>query len=160
MTGAMKSTEVNAEARAQHRADVDAELGVATGTELTAPRHTGRRRLRRGTREALWVARAVAGPAVWFVLLCASLAIAPPAHEVRHRGVLLGLHALAAVLAAAPGLSAYRDLRRIHRSGIGAMPAERERFLAGGALALSALAVLLVIASVAPVVLLAPGAEP
>ncbi len=147
------------EVRAKHQADVDAELGVAIGSELTGPRRA-RRRLRRGTREALWVARAVAGPAVWFALLCASLAIAPLAHEARHRGVLLGLRALAAMLAAAPGFSAYRDLRRIHRSGIGVMPAERERFLAGGALALSALTVLLVIASVAPVVLLAPRAEP
>jgi hypothetical protein len=97
---------------------------------------------------------------VWFVLLCSAWAIAPAAHAPGSTGPLLGLHALALAATAAPGLLAYRELRRLRRLETGDPAGERARFLAGMALALSALAVLLVLASAVPLVILAPGAEP
>lgn len=154
-------------------------------TRAAGERAAGERARRR---EVLLCACGIAGPVVWFVLLCSAWAIAPAAHEPGSTGPLLGLHALALVAAAVPGLLAYRDLRRLRRAGagagsdepgraMGATPAatpaatpdrpeawdsavERTRFLAGAALALSALAVLLVIASAVPLMLLVPGAEP
>jgi hypothetical protein len=113
--------------------------------------------------EALLCACGLVGPAAWFVLLCVAWAIAPAAHEPGWTGPLLGLHALALAAAAAPGLLAYRVLRQLRREpgGGGLDPAgERTRFLAGMALALSALAILLVLASAVPLAILAPGAEP
>jgi hypothetical protein len=115
---------------------------------------------RASRREVLLCACGVVGPAVWFVLLCAAWATAPAAHEPGSNGPLLGLHALAVAAAAAPGLLAYRELRRLRRDEAGDSTVERTRFLAGAALALSALAVLLVLAGAVPLVILAPGAEP
>jgi len=133
--------------------------------------------MKRGIREGTLCACAVASPAVWFVLLCTAWAIAPAAHQPGRLGLLLGLHALALAAAGAPGAAAYRELRRLRRvAGAQAadepppaapaeppgveLAAERARFLAGAALALSATSVLLVIASAVPLLLLTPGAEP
>ena len=129
--------------------------------------------MKRGIREVLLCACAIASPAVWFVLLCTAWTIAPAAHQPGRLGLLLGLHALALAAAGVPGAAAYCELRRLYRvssaqashdpplaAAAERLGLERARFLAGAALALSATSILLVIASAVPLLLLTPGAEP
>jgi hypothetical protein len=110
--------------------------------------------IKRGARDALLYACAIAGPAVWFTILCTAWELAPSAHEVGRRVALLGLHVLALAFALAPGAAALREVHILRRGGAGHHPAaERARLLAGSALALSAVSALLVLASALPLVL-------
>jgi hypothetical protein len=106
----------------------------------------------------LWLA-AAAGPIVWFVLLFAAYAVTPPAHVMGRVTALRLLHVAAFLVTLGAALVAERELRRLRadrRDPLG----ERARFLAVGALALSALSAALVVASSIPTFLLVPGAEP
>jgi hypothetical protein len=132
--------------------------------------------VKRGIRERLLCACAIASPVVWFGLLCTAWAIAPAPHQPGRLGLLLGLHALALAAAGTPGAAACRELRRLRRvSGsqtshdppldapadrLGLeLAAEHARFLVGAALALSATSVAIVLASAVPLLLLTPGVE-
>ena len=100
----------------------------------------------------LWLS-AAAGPLVWFVLLFAAYSVTPPAHMMGRVMTLRLLHLGALMVTLAAAAIAVRELD-------GARKNERARFMATGALALSALSVALVIASAIPTLMLVPGAEP
>jgi hypothetical protein len=110
----------------------------------------------RRVRDAVFYACALAGPAVWFVLLCAAWAIAPTVHQTAGKAALLGMHALALACALAPGTAALREVRRVRRVGVECAAAARARVAGLAAAVLSAGAAALVIASALPLVLFTP----
>jgi hypothetical protein len=103
---------------------------------------------------------AVAGPLAWFAAHVASWMLVPGAHD---HGALAGLYAvdlaavIIAVIAAVLALGRVRALRGVPDRQPGL---HRDRFVAGSALALAVLSVLLVVGLTLPVLLLVPGAEP
>jgi MFS family permease len=107
----------------------------------------------------LWVAL-FAGPLAWFVDLVVSYALSPPAH---HRSSVIGpwlVGAAAFAVAIGAGLLALALLRQLPPADRAGPRARRARFMALGAIALSAVSALLVLATAVPKWGLPPGAEP
>jgi hypothetical protein len=102
----------------------------------------------------------VAGPIAWFCAHVASWMLAPGAHE--HASLaglwIVDLAALAVCLAAA--IASGIHLRRLHAVDPADRVFTRAHFISGAGLVLSLGSALLVIALMAPLVLLVPGAEP
>jgi hypothetical protein len=100
----------------------------------------------------LWIG-VVAGPIAWFADLTLSYVACPGPRRAGPVALLLAISAAAFLLAAAGGLIGWRSLGPASHS-------HRARFLAEASLALSVLAMLLVVAMAIPTVMLIPGGEP
>ena len=100
----------------------------------------------------LWIGVLV-GPAAWFGNLLVSYAVCPGPRHAGPIALLLAISAAAFVLAAGGALIGWRSLD-------GAAASTRARFLAEASLALSVLAMLLVVATALPTLVLVPGGEP
>ena len=100
----------------------------------------------------LWIG-VLAGPFAWFADLVVSYAVCPGPRHAGPVALLLAISAAAFVLAAAGGVIGWRSLGAVADS-------HRARFLAEASIALSVLAMLLVIATAMPTVMLVPGGEP
>jgi hypothetical protein len=100
----------------------------------------------------LWIG-VLAGPLAWFADLTLSYAVCPGPRRAGPAALLLAISAAAFVLAAAGGVIGWRSLDA-------ATSSTRARFLAEASLALSVLAMLLVIATAMPTLVLVPGGEP
>jgi hypothetical protein len=103
----------------------------------------------------LWFAT-VAGPVAWFGDLLVSYAVAPGPHRRPDAASLLAISGAALALALAGAVVAWRQLRAAPPPG----SAPRPRFLAEAGLAMSGIAVALVVATALPTLILLPGGEP
>jgi hypothetical protein len=103
----------------------------------------------------LWFATA-AGPVAWFGDLLVSYAAAPGPHRRPDAASLLAISGTALLLACAGALVAWQQLRATRPPEA----APRPRFLAEAGLAMSGLAIALVIATALPTLILSPGGEP
>jgi hypothetical protein len=101
-----------------------------------------------------WIAVAM-GPVAWFADLVVSYAVSPGPHRPRDASLLLAISGTAFALTGAAALIAWHQLRApaVER-------ASRPRFLAHAGLALAVLSLMLIAATAAPTLVLAPGAEP
>lgn len=102
------------------------------------------------SRDAWLVPAAVVGPLAWFADLVISFGVAPAPHRAPDAAALLAISGAAFAFAAAGGLVSWRALRA----------GEQRRFIARAGVALSMLAMLLVVATALPTLLLTPGGEP
>jgi hypothetical protein len=103
----------------------------------------------------LWFATA-AGPVAWFGDLLVSYVVAPGPHRGPDTSGLLAISGAALLLALAGALVAWRQLRASRSPDA----APRPRFLAEAGLAMSGLAIALVIATALRTLILLPGGEP
>jgi thiol:disulfide interchange protein len=106
-----------------------------------------------------WVTM-IAGPMAWFVALVASWVVTPPAHESGRLEALRAMNLVALAIAIIACALAVMRVRALSRLTPADRHAQRARFVAGCAVALSALSILLVIGLALPTFLLVPGAEP
>jgi hypothetical protein len=106
----------------------------------------------------LWLGL-VLGPSTWFVLLIASYAVTPGAHESSRAWTLRALHGGALLLAIAATVISWRELS-CNVGDVEQTVLQRRRFVAIFALVVSVLSILLVVGSALPTLLLWPGSEP
>jgi hypothetical protein len=105
----------------------------------------------------LWLV-AAAGPAAWAIDFNISYATTPPAHMHGSLAAQYALHAVALAVAIVAAVLAVRDLRRL-RGGEDTVT-QRRRFLAIAGVGLSLIAILLVIGTAMPTLMIVPGSEP
>lgn len=102
----------------------------------------------------------LAGPLAWFAAHVASWMLVPGAHDAGSVTALYVVDAAALTIAVIGGTVALHRVRQLRLAPQTDPRVPRARFLAASGLGLSALAIVLLLGLVLPILLLAPGAEP